>query len=75
MSDTQIGDRLTSDLALVQNLDIRAHGAQNRDDTVAGRVDAHVFQRQIRARRNRGAHQEKGGGGNIGGNIDVCAAE
>ena len=75
MADTQVGDRLPADLSLVQHFDVGAHRTQNRDDTVAGRVNADVFQRQIRARRDRGAHQEKGGGGNIGGNIDVCAAE
>ena len=52
MADTQVGDRLPADLSLVQHFDVGAHRTQNRDDTVAGRVNADVFQCQIRARRD-----------------------
>src|SRR5690606_10277472 len=58
---TNVGDRLTAHLALVGQLDIGTHQLEDIDHTGARRVDAHVFQGDVRAFGDAGGDHEEGG--------------
>ncbi len=55
--------------------DVGAHGPQDVQHPDARRVHADMLQGQVRSRGDTGADEEKGGGGDVGGHVQVTTSE
>ena len=73
-----IRDRVAHRLGLIAEVrlgDVRTHVAQNVQNASAGRIDAHVFNRQFTARNDRTGNEEERRGRNIARNRNIDRME
>ena len=75
MAHPQVRHGFAAGLPRVQDQDVGAHGPQDVQHPDARRVHADVLQGQVRSRGDAGADEKKGGGGDVGGHVQVAAGK
>ena len=71
----KVCNRFSAGVLLIQKCDVSTHGAADAEHTVAGRVDADIFQEHLRAWNYQRGGDEVGGGGNISRHTDEISME
>lgn len=71
----KVCNRFSAGVLLIQKCDVSTHGAADAEHTVAGRVDADIFQEHLRAWNHQRGGDEVGGGGNISRHTDEISME
>ena len=75
MANAQVCDRFSSHIALVEQLERRTHLLQHIQDSGAGGVDAHVFNRELGAGHHQRGDQPKRGGTDVAGHHHVLSVQ
>ena len=75
MANAQVCNRFASHIPLVEQLDRCTHLLQHIQDSGAGGVDAHVFNREFGAGHHQRGDQPKRGGADVAGHHHVLSVK
>ena len=75
MADANVGDRFATDLARIEEGEVRAHLSQCGEQAGAGGVEANIRHHHVRAGDEARRDHREGGGGGIAGDGDMLRTE